>query len=310
MGKCCCHINGIEIKDSKARPVANITALKVKKNLAIGDVITTKGYYAENDYGGASYLIRQRVESDVDDGGKIHFLSDNSLVAELLVEPCGVINVKQFGLKNNSAFVNDERMKALLESGLPFVMDNGTYLFNETIEVPSYTYMKLINATILTNAKTGILIGTKEKVIIETYNSKLKFIEMKEENVAISGHNSSNVKISGLTLENYDVGCDLLYCNYVILNEIIFVKGNALGVNPISVNKDTSKNVSLNNCILPVAEPTIGGNGSSTGGSSNPDDDNFDVNDWWQEDPNTESGDEELIPDPDDGDEAGPTIGG
>ena len=77
-------------------------------SLQNGDYVVTEGYYEANDGGGADYLIRTKVESDVDDGGSVHVIGD--LVAELIVED-NAVNVKQFGAKgdnsnNDTQFLN------------------------------------------------------------------------------------------------------------------------------------------------------------------------------------------------------------
>lgn len=83
-----------EIFDEKARPVENVAKMKVMDNLVAGNIIKTIGYYSANDGGGATYLIREKTATDVEDLGSIHFIND-SLVAEMIINGC--INVNQFG---------------------------------------------------------------------------------------------------------------------------------------------------------------------------------------------------------------------
>ena len=85
------------VKDIKARPFKTIEELKSISNLSDGDIVRTIGYYEVNDLGGATYLIRTRLESDVEDNGGIHFLNTD-LLAELIEEE---VNIKQFGAKGD-----------------------------------------------------------------------------------------------------------------------------------------------------------------------------------------------------------------
>ena len=74
--------------------VAEMKAYKLKN----GDYVTTLGYYAANDGGGANYLIRTKTNADVQDNGSIHFVGSN-LVAELLVD--NEVRVEFFGAKGD-----------------------------------------------------------------------------------------------------------------------------------------------------------------------------------------------------------------
>lgn len=61
----------------------------------------TSGYYAVNDGGAAFYRIRNKAQTDIDDGGSVLFLN-NGNVAELIIIN-GIVNVKQFGAKGNGS---------------------------------------------------------------------------------------------------------------------------------------------------------------------------------------------------------------
>lgn len=90
--------NEYEITDGKARPVNNVAEMKAMSNLVAGNIIKTIGYYSANDGGGATYLIREKLETDVEDLGAIHFINNN-LVAELVFK--NVIEIKHFGAKGD-----------------------------------------------------------------------------------------------------------------------------------------------------------------------------------------------------------------
>lgn len=88
-----------EIMDEKARPVKSIEEMKAIENLKSGDIIKTIGYYSANDGGGATYLIREKLETDIEDNGAVHFIND-TLVAELIIKN-KTITPKMFGAKGD-----------------------------------------------------------------------------------------------------------------------------------------------------------------------------------------------------------------
>lgn len=90
------------VKKYKALWFNSVAAMKAEPSLTAGTYVNTAGYYSPNDGGGASYLIREKQDSDIDNGGSIHELS-NDLVAELIIEN-GTVNVKQFGAKGDANF--------------------------------------------------------------------------------------------------------------------------------------------------------------------------------------------------------------
>lgn len=83
------------------RPVVynSVANMKSDARLKAGMTACTLGYYAPNDGGAGTYIIRAKQESDVDDGGSLHELA-NGNVAELMAEN-GTVNVKQFGAKGD-----------------------------------------------------------------------------------------------------------------------------------------------------------------------------------------------------------------
>ena len=77
----------------------SVAEMKADSLLSAGMTAQTLGYYAPNDGGAGTYIIRAKQESDVDDGGSLHELA-NGNVAELVVEN-GMVNVKHFGAKGD-----------------------------------------------------------------------------------------------------------------------------------------------------------------------------------------------------------------
>lgn len=121
------RINGYDLKDEIARIniskiyANNVADMKIK-NLVIGDVVKTLGYYESNDGGQGLYLIRSKTDSDIDNGGTIHILNNN-LVAELIVED--KVNAKQFGAKGD----NNQDDTLFIQKALDYCSEKSIGLF-------------------------------------------------------------------------------------------------------------------------------------------------------------------------------------
>jgi hypothetical protein len=81
-----------------SRPIYynTVEAMKTDTNLTDGMKAVTLGYYEANDGGGATYLIREKTSSDIEDNGSIHFLQNN-LVAEIIID--NVVDIRKMGAK-------------------------------------------------------------------------------------------------------------------------------------------------------------------------------------------------------------------
>lgn len=136
-------------------PIVYNSVAEMKADTMLWEGMNTKtlGYYAPNDGGCASYLIRAKTDSDVNDGGSIHELS-NGLVAELIVEN-GTVCPEQFGAKGDG--VSDDAnaiqlaanciYNVVFSKSKTYKIDNGVVLKNN--KEYDFNYCKLIcNAAI------------------------------------------------------------------------------------------------------------------------------------------------------------------
>lgn len=83
----------------------SVAEMKADSLLSAGMTACTLGYGAPNDGGRATYIIRAKQESDVDDGGSLHELA-NGNVAELVPEN-GTVNTIQLGLSKTDEHGNN-----------------------------------------------------------------------------------------------------------------------------------------------------------------------------------------------------------
>lgn len=115
-----------ELNDNKIRLALVENAIKAtynsidemkQGNVECDSIVKTTGYYECGDGGGANYLIRTKLETDIEDNGSIHFIR-NSLVAELIIE--NEINLKIFGVMEDG--ITDDSSK--IQNAIDYSMDH------------------------------------------------------------------------------------------------------------------------------------------------------------------------------------------
>lgn len=130
----------------------SVDEMRKSETAIVGRPCVTLGYYEPNDGGGGVYIIRQKKESDVDDGGSILVL-DNGNVAELLID--WAVNVKQFGAKGDGTHDDSIPMVNALSSTKQknniLYIPGGTYYIASKLNIGANThvYGAGINKTIL-----------------------------------------------------------------------------------------------------------------------------------------------------------------
>lgn len=160
---------GLRLK-SKPYYFDNVASMKSSK-LKSGDCAITLGYYEENDGGGATYKIRSKGDSDVEDNGSIHFIGSN-IIAELILD--NNINAKTFGAKGDGITDDTNAIKMMYSCASIETTNNyfnvsifpkfiqGKYLVSDTIEIPVYIKTKISgNVTIISNINNKALIRIK-----------------------------------------------------------------------------------------------------------------------------------------------------
>ena len=151
------------IQSNVAWTFDSIAEMKTATNLIDGSYAQTFGFYTKGDAGGATYLIRNKEVSDTPDEITIIELDDNTLVAELIIEPD--MNVKQFGAKGDNTTDDTTSIQTAINnvSHLSFTPDTYRCVYvnfedNQTIEGNGATLNCLLN--------TAGLIGFGSNLVI------------------------------------------------------------------------------------------------------------------------------------------------
>ena len=241
-----------------------LETMKGDIELQDGDIVKTLGYYEPNDCGGATYLIREKQETDIEDNGSIHFIGEN-LVAELIIEN-GIVNVKSFGAYGNgetddSSFIQKAISYAKSKEYELFI-DESIYLISNTL-VLDKDFLKLTckgtlksssNITVLDI--TGVHLNVDINKILNSGNIGTA--------VLLRGHNwNSNYKFGKIEGFEYGLKMNTLlssakgiqYCNFYFdyinckydiygeatdngwINQNFFYGGQSSGVNGVTFIK-------------------------------------------------------------------------
>lgn len=151
----------------------SVAAMKADRKLKAGMTACTLGYYAINDGGRATYIIRAKADGDVDDGGSLHELA-NGNVAELVAEN-GTVNTKQLNLsKDDTDGKNLEKLVAAINKGFAIrFLDLYRVVCTETQE------LKKDLVFIGENSSCGLIFSMHNTYRVFTYSDKTKNIILK-----------------------------------------------------------------------------------------------------------------------------------
>ena len=150
-----------------------VSNMKLDEALIVGSQVQTFGYYEANDGGAATYLIREKTDSDVEDGGSIHFL-DNGLVAELIVKDS--VNAEQFGAFGDGVTDDYDALQKAIDSGYKVVLyPKKKYLFSKTLNVTKPIILETNFADLTyTGTETGIYFNAEN---IDSHKRDMGYID-------------------------------------------------------------------------------------------------------------------------------------
>lgn len=202
------------LRKKKANYYISVEKMKEDASLVVDTVCVTLGYYEPNDGGGSTYKVREKIATDIDDGGSIHFLNDE-LVAELIVEN-ETVNVKQFGAHGDGG--NDDynyfrnTIDFSKENGFDVRIPIGNFLISKQINLISVIGFKIIgsnnangkNATKVIYSGNGSLLNIDGCSNINVCNF---YIEARNGiGISMSGGRSFNCHFSDIHISNMNYG--------------------------------------------------------------------------------------------------------
>ena len=195
------------IEKYKALWFNSVAAMKAEKSLKPGAVACTLGYYAPNDGGAGTYIIRAKADGDVDDGGSIHELV-NGNVAELVIED-GTVNVKQFGAKGDGVRDDTSAFIKALDYADTVSVPNGNYILTAKILLKQ-------GKTLVGSGKATNLIRVSKENDIGDFIGLSAFTTFLDCTIEVrEGFNGSAIKVSDDTLTN------VVYHNTPVLNILV-----------------------------------------------------------------------------------------
>ena len=104
----------------------SVAEMKSATNLVSGSFVKTTGYYENNDGGGAYYKVRDILNTDTVDEIYIYALSDENLIAELMIQN-NELNIKQIGVKGLVSVDDTEKIIGACQKTFDVYFPKGTY---------------------------------------------------------------------------------------------------------------------------------------------------------------------------------------
>lgn len=151
----------------------SVDEMRKSETAIVGRPCVTLGYYEPNDGGGAVYVVRQKKETDVENGSIVAL--DNGNVGELLIE--GAVNVKQLGAKGDGATDDTPAIQHAINAYNHVEIPPGEYIFT-TLTLKSN--LKLIGM--------GGTLKLKDDVCTDTTKSyQIIWSDSSNENVTLDG---------------------------------------------------------------------------------------------------------------------------
>ena len=190
----------------------NVEAMKNATNLIDGSYARTLGYYSKNDGGGATYKIRTIINDDIVDEGSIISMSDENLIAELIID--STIKPENFGAHGDGIIDDTINFKKALQ----FSINNNlnfkalkTYVINDTLLINSENLNFYINEIINTAYVENLI-----NIVNNFNNITINYItSTNNSNCAINlngshGHGCKQNTINIKSIKDFNIGILLL----------------------------------------------------------------------------------------------------
>lgn len=209
----------VETKLGKKPYYYNTVAdMKVDTKLKAGDMAVTLGYYSVNDGGSAIYKIRIKTNEDIINESTIISLSDNRLIAELII--IDEMNCAQFGCKEVATFDNLIFLQIALNNAKTLNIDKDLYVSDGLtisnsinvkgsgkIYIPNNEQITPLTITAQNVSIDGIEIdGTQPFIAPENYTSQTYLTARANNMFGIYILNASDVYVNNVNIHNLTQG--------------------------------------------------------------------------------------------------------
>lgn len=132
----------------------NVAEMKEAPNLINGSYAKTLGFYNINDGGSSIYKIRTVTNEDTIDEMTIIALSDNSLVAELVLKD--EVNTMQLGIENNILTDVSTKLNKLLSLNVnKYIIKKGNYYIDNNLNTISNSYIYFEEGAVINRLTTS-----------------------------------------------------------------------------------------------------------------------------------------------------------
>lgn len=198
----------------------NVNEMKNSTNLIDGSYAQTLGYYLINDGGSALYKIRNITNDDVVNNKTIIALTNNTLIAELIVK--NSVNVKQLGAYGDDSHNDTDVLQFAINNFKNVNIPSGTYIINDSLKLTSGVTINGENPTntlIKTNTDISIFENISNSNYITIKNLKLQ-CSTTSTKYAINIIGTTTAPFTGATYSNFsEITIDGFY-NGIFMNHI------------------------------------------------------------------------------------------
>lgn len=268
------------IEDEDGTKLGNISSLKKiminnlifktiedmkSASLREGETCITLGYHAENDGGGAQYLI-EYAPALVEDKATVHYLyTSDTLRARFMSD--GTVSPEQFGAYGDGVRNDYTAIMKCINSGY-YVRFNQAhkYRINTPIPVQSDTYLDFNGSTIIPNYCDGIAkTFSSTEAVMENITIKNVTFEMEDGSNAINiSHPVKNLNISGVTINReklYGIKLGSVYGGNITESAINSFENNSssigIGINSDVYTADPYTTINISEMMFSGLNPAI-----------------------------------------------------
>ena len=228
-----------------------VNDMKNSTNLTDGSFAQTLGYYTLNDNGKAIYKIREKTLNDNEDGGKIHFLTNN-LVAEIVYN--NALNVKQFGATGDGVTDDTQHIQNALNSFNYIYFPDGNYKVS-SLNIPNGCILEGENKKSKIIVDNTISIGNSSS---PAYNVTILNLDFKgDTNYLLNITNTYYLTIENCSFSNTNININntaiLINANYnvayfTLINNCVFSNFNKAIIIQDGANANKISNSTFYNC--------------------------------------------------------------